>query len=126
MGIVRTTCVMIGSVIALAAVGKIVSLDAVAVAPSPESGRETSVRWCASCHEVAIGTQNEQDYYSATSFADVANRMEPVSLRHYLAKPHIGPTPGFTLNEREVEDVAAYIETFRPDQPLVITTELQP
>lgn len=117
---------LVSGVIVIAAVGKIFSLEAVAVAPSVESGRETSVRWCASCHEVAVGNQDGQEHYSADSFATVAQRMAPVSLRHYLAEPHIGPTPGFTLNDREVEDVAAYIETLRPGEPLAITTELQP
>lgn len=117
---------LVGGVVMIAAVGKFLSLEAVAVAPSAESGRETSARWCASCHEVAINGQGDTDYHTAASFADVAQRMDPVPLRRYLAEPHIGPTPGFTLNEREVEDVAAYIETLRPGEPLVFTTELQP
>lgn len=103
---------------AAAAGGHYVLPEAVAVAPSIEAGRDTSVHWCASCHNVLPESSQPVRDYTAASFVEVAERLGPMPLRDYLSKPHIGPMPGFTLNPREVEDVAAYIETMRSDASL--------
>lgn len=80
-------------------------------APSAEAGAELSARWCASCHVVAPSGAGSD---SAPSFADIAAHRSEGELRAFLAKPHANPMRGFTLSTLEIEDVAAYIVTLRP------------
>lgn len=79
-----------------------------AVAPSPDAGAELAARWCAACHVVAPSGAGTD---AAPSFAAIAQSRSTADIRSFLAKPHARPMRGFTLTTREIEDVAAYIET---------------
>ncbi|CAA7624608.1 Cytochrome c-552 [Magnetospirillum sp. UT-4] len=79
-----------------------------AVAPSPEAGADLAARWCAGCHVVGPSGAGTD---SAPSFAAIAGRRDSAEIRAFLVKPHARPMRGFSLSTREIEDVAAYIET---------------
>lgn len=79
-----------------------------ALAPSPEAGAELAARWCAACHVVAPSGAGTD---AAPSFSAIARSRSVDDIRGFLAKPHARPMRGFTLTTREIEDVAAYIET---------------
>ena len=82
-----------------------------AVAPSVEAGAELAARWCAACHVVS---QSGAGTDAAPSFTDIAKRRTNAEIRAFLAQPHAIPMRGFTLTTREIEDVAAYIDTLEP------------
>ena len=48
---------------------------------------------------------------AAPSLAVIAQRHDSDDLKAFLAKPHAKPMRGFTLSNREIADVVAYIAT---------------
>lgn len=81
---------------------------ATAQAPSVEAGAELAARWCAGCHVVSPSGAGTD---SAPSFAAIAAKHDADTIRDFLARPHATPMRGFNLNNREIADVAAYIES---------------
>jgi mono/diheme cytochrome c family protein len=79
-----------------------------AVAPSVEAGADIAARWCAACHVVAPSGAGTD---AAPSFASVAKRHDADWLKAFLVKPHARPMRGFSLSNREIDDVVAYIVT---------------
>ncbi len=75
---------------------------------SVEAGADLAARWCAGCHVVSTSGAGQEQ---GPSFADIAARRNGQELRDFLSHPHARPMRGFTLTQREVEDVSAYIQT---------------
>jgi len=78
--------------------------------PSSELGSEIAARWCAACHVVAASGAGTD---SAPAFATIAAKREADDIRAFLMQPHAKPMRGFTLTEREIIDVTAYIQSLK-------------
>ena len=68
--------------------------------------------WCASCHIIAE-TEKGPVLQGPPGFRTIARGgRSPDQLRAFLSHPH-GAMPDLTLNRAEIDDLVAYIETFR-------------
>lgn len=79
-------------------------------APSVEAGADIAARWCAACHVVSRSGAGTD---AGPAFTTIAARHSAEETRALLTRPHANPMRGFSLNAREIGDVAAYIESLQ-------------
>lgn len=106
----RALMAVLGGLGVLGAVAWMGAAPAGAHAPSVEAGGEVAARWCAACHVVSRSGAGGD---SGPSFTEIALRSSAEQTRLFLARPHAKPMRGFSLNSREIGDVAAYIESLQ-------------
>lgn len=82
-----------------------------AVAQDVRAGHNLAERWCSACHE--IGKAPVQNVVSPP-FAAIARMPSTtaISLNAFLSTPH-HRMPDYTLTQREIGDVSAYILSLR-------------
>ncbi|KAF0224344.1 MAG: hypothetical protein FD176_1280 [Rhodospirillaceae bacterium] len=73
-----------------------------ALSPSADNGAEVVARWCADCHM--------SQRADTPSFQTISARRSAADISTALAKPHARPMGGIRLNQREIDDVTAYIK----------------
>jgi len=76
-------------------------------------GGQLARQWCANCH--VIGTPPAATatiQQGPPSFPTVAGHLTGDQLRAFLTHPH-PPMPDLSLTRSEIDDLIAYIETFR-------------
>ncbi len=80
----------------------------------PDSGAQLAQRVCAACHVVG-GDWPANPRSPAPAFEEIAREpsVTPLGLRVFLNSPHRN-MPNLILNEKEVDDVIAYIMGLRP------------
>jgi mono/diheme cytochrome c family protein len=85
--------------------------QAEAVSPSPETGSDIASRWCADCHVVSLSGAGLE---RAPSFPLLSTTRTPDQISEAL-KIHKQPVRGFTLSNREMQDVSAYISSLKEE-----------
>lgn len=85
-----------------------------ALAGDAERGRELAEAWCVGCHVVAPDAPGGD---AGPPFSEVASRPgeNAAALRMWLADPH-PPMPNLDLGVRDIEALAAYIESLEPQR----------
>lgn len=106
----RALLAVVGGLGVLGVVAWLTASPAGAVAPSAEAGAELAARWCAACHVVAPSGAGTD---AAPSFAAIATHRSPGEIRAFLTQPHAKPMRGFSLTNREIDDVTAYIASLQ-------------
>lgn len=78
---------------------------------SPDNGLKLARQWCTTCHVVEPAGRGGD---AGPPFVQVANRPDRTAqtLRAWLNDPH-PPMPNLGLSGREVDDIAAYIESLQ-------------
>ena len=84
------------------------SLPALAAPADPDHGKIIAQRWCATCHDVAVG--QKQASVDAPSFFYVARHMDKRDLTSFLTDPH-PKMPDMSLTRQEIDDLTAYIRS---------------
>lgn len=75
-------------------------------------GAQLARQWCANCHVIG-GTTTGTVQQGPPSFRAVAQGgLTGEQLRAFLSRPH-APMPDLSLTRTEIDDLIAYIETFR-------------
>jgi mono/diheme cytochrome c family protein len=75
-------------------------------------GAQLARQWCASCHVVGHKAPKVIQQGPPSFQAIAQSRMTPGRLRVFLSHPH-GGMPDLSLSRAEIDDLIAYIETFR-------------
>lgn len=82
------------------------------VAADLARGAHLAQVWCANCHVVGR-TAPKTVQEGPPSFREIAHsRLTRSRLRAFLSHPH-GAMPDLSLSRAEIDDLIAYIETFR-------------
>lgn len=76
------------------------------------AGERLARQWCVNCHVVDSGTARTTVPQGPPSFPAIAQHLDPGALRAFLSHPH-KPMPDLALTRAEIEDLVAYIETFK-------------
>jgi mono/diheme cytochrome c family protein len=79
-----------------------------ALAADVTRGKAIAQRWCSACHLVA--PEQTRAVADVPSFAAVAQKKSPASLKAFLSDPH-PKMPDMNLTRSEIEDIVAYIQT---------------
>lgn len=104
--------IRLASMAAALAASLAASLAAVApAAADAAAGATIATRWCANCHVVAADQQAGVE--GVASFASIAGRLDDAAIRAVLFRPH-PPMPEFSLTDRQVSDLVAYIRSQTP------------
>jgi mono/diheme cytochrome c family protein len=87
----------------------VICVASAAVAADADNGRRLAEMRCVPCHAVAATPR--RDVTEAPPFETIARKfaMHPEALAFSMLDPH--PRMNVTLTRREVEDIAAYINT---------------
>jgi mono/diheme cytochrome c family protein len=80
------------------------------MATDASHGAVLAQRWCTSCHVVS-DTGQKTAQQGPPGFHAIAQQ-SPDQLRNFLSHPH-GSMPDLSLSRAEIDDLIAYIETFR-------------
>jgi mono/diheme cytochrome c family protein len=80
-----------------------------ALAADAANGKRLAEARCVPCH--AVGPTTRREVADAPPFETIARKfaLQPETLAFYLLNPH--PRMNVALTRREVEDIAAYINT---------------
>jgi len=97
--------------IVAASVIVIVSIGPVLAAGDVRSGGQLAKQWCTSCH---IVDRSEKGPDTAPPFPAIARRHPQNDgwVRAWLSTPH-PPMPNFDLSRAQIDDIVAYLESFR-------------
>jgi mono/diheme cytochrome c family protein len=76
------------------------------------NGAVLAQRWCTSCHVVADAGQGTAQQGTPSFRAIASGGQNPNQLGAFLSHPH-GAMPDLTLTRAEIDNLIAYIETFR-------------
>lgn len=74
------------------------------------TGRETALKWCASCHDIQGRTTTDKAPGWRTIAEDPSRT--PERLRRFLVKPH-GDMPPIPLTAHDIDNLLAHIGTLR-------------
>jgi mono/diheme cytochrome c family protein len=101
----RPLAIITASVIVAASFG-----PALAAGDAP-SGGQLAQQWCSSCH---IVDRSEKGPDTAPPFAAIARKHTPNDgwVRAWLSTSH-PPMPNFNLSRVQIDNIVAYLETFR-------------
>jgi cytochrome c len=80
-----------------------------AFAADPGRGKDIAEHQCAACHQVAPHSRNELADAPPFELIGRKNGFDAAALAFALLEPH--PKMNFSPNQRDAEDVAAYIST---------------
>ncbi len=75
------------------------------------NGQRLAQQWCASS-PVINGGAGARVPQGPPSFREMARHLDAGRMRTFLARPH-GGMPDLALTRAEIEDLIAYIETFK-------------
>ena len=77
------------------------------------AGQEVARVWCSGCHYVG-GRQPKAGIGAAPPFSSIAqmNSTTTMSIAAFLSTPH-ERMPNYTLSQKEIQDVSAYIISLR-------------
>jgi mono/diheme cytochrome c family protein len=101
----RPLAVIAASVVIAASIGPALA------AGDAASGRQLAQQWCSSCH---IVDRSQKGPDTASPFPAIA-RKHPQNdgwVRAWLSTSH-PPMPNFNLSRAQIDDIVAYLETFR-------------
>ena len=76
------------------------------------AGERLARQWCANCHVIPGVAGATPVPQGPPSFPTIAQHLDAGALRAFLSHPH-KPMPDLALTRAEIEDLVAYIETFR-------------
>lgn len=78
-------------------------------------GQDIAAKHCAGCHETSADKGREQNGRYVPSLREVANtpHYSLIRLRRIIAVPPHRDMPKVALNDGEINDVAAYIQSLR-------------
>lgn len=79
-------------------------------AGDPDRGKSIAERWCTSCHVVALGGRGSD---TAPNFRAIARARSDSYIHGFLTRPH-PPMPRIDLTRQDIEDLAAYFASLRP------------
>lgn len=80
----------------------------------PARGAEIARRWCVACHRT--GTRTADDQIPSFPALAAAPERTDAAVRAFLMRPH-SPMPPLALSVQQIEDLVAYVGTFRPAAP---------
>jgi len=84
-------------------------------AGTPQAGQAIAERWCSSCH--VVRPEQTQASADVPSFRSIAMRTEKLDwISGFLTEPH-PPMPNFSLTRQEIQDLIAYFESLRTNEP---------
>ena len=81
----------------------------------PKQGRALVTQWCTACHVVDRSGEGVDAGPPLPALLDHDLRT-PDEIRGWLADPH-PPMPDLDLTRQEIEDVVAYLESLRDQNP---------
>jgi len=81
------------------------------MAADAAKGARLAEQWCAHCHVIG-GPPTGTVQQGPPSFRAVAQTLPDEPLRAFLTRPH-GAMPDLALTRAEIDDLMAYINTFR-------------
>jgi mono/diheme cytochrome c family protein len=101
----RPLAIIAASVVAAASIGPALA------AGDAQSGRQLAQQWCSSCH---IVDRLEKGPDTAPPFPAIARKhaKDDGWVRAWLSTSH-PPMPNFNLSRVQIDDIVAYLETFR-------------
>jgi len=87
------------------------SASAAFAAGDAAAGRQLAQQWCSSCH-ITDRSANGPD--TAPPFPTIARRHQQNGdwVRAWLSTPH-PPMPNFDLSRAQIDDIVAYLDSFR-------------
>ncbi len=103
---------MTGQAQAASAAALLLWLTPLAAHADAAAGERLAQQWCVSCHVVDSGAARSTVPQGPPSFPAIAQHLDPGALRAFLSHPH-KPMPDLALTRAEIEDLVAYIETFK-------------
>jgi len=105
----HATRFLITGLLILATAGPAAAQDA----SDPVGGAELARTWCSGCHVVEPQQSHGNDAVPSFAAIAAAPATTPASLHAFLAKPH-GQMTDLKLSHLQIDDVVAYILSFRP------------
>ena len=81
------------------------------LAADAAKGAQLAGQWCTNCHVIG-GSAAATLQQGPPSFATIGRDLTPDQLHAFLSHPH-PPMPDLSLTRSEIDDLIAYIGTFR-------------